>query len=131
MSDLILLKDIPNLDTDYEVASVDLSQQYWYPETEGELKRGFFFGLSQRKCLDQQTSEEIELECALFVVPDETGQPVTVANGSKRLVAVFENNAVEKGTPVQVTYRGKKKNKTNGNLSDHWSVQVLQKKVTK
>jgi len=49
----------------------------------------------------------------------------TVVNGSKRLVAVFENNEIAPNTPVQITYKGKKKNRTNGNMSDDWSVVTL------
>ena len=123
---LILLNEVANLEDDYEVASVDLTQQYWYPEKEAETRRMIFWEISQRKCIDQQTQEEIELDCAVFVVPGDP--PTTVANGSKRLVAVFENNEIKQGTPVQVTYNGNRKNKTNQNSSDHWSVVTLVKK---
>jgi len=124
---LILLNKIKNLDDDYEVESVDLNQDYWYPEQEGELKRLVFWEIGQRKCLDQQSGKQIELDCVIFIEPCEEGHR-SIANGSKRLVAMFENNDIEQGTPVQVTYRGKKKNKTNSNQSDHWSVQTLRRK---
>jgi len=108
------------------VASVDLSQEYWTPNEVGEKKRMIFAGVSERVVLDQKTSEEILLPCAVFVVPSEDGAK-TIVNGSKRLVAVFENGAIANGTPVQVTYTGKKKNRTNGNQSDTWSVVTLAK----
>lgn len=112
----------PNTDLDtLEVASCDLSQQYWTPEKEGEKRRMFFVTCQDRIVLDQKTGEEILLPCVVFV--DSSG--ATIVNGSKRLVAVFENGGIEKGTPVQVTYKGKKKNRTNGNLSDDWSVVTL------
>lgn len=124
MSEMIL----PPVDLDLstlEVASVDLSQEYWTPEKEGDRKRMIFAGVSERIVLDQKTGEEILLPCAVFVVPSENGEHKTIVNGSKRLVAVFENGSVQNGTPVQVTYTGKKKNRTNGNQSDTWSVVML------
>ena len=123
MSDLIL----PPVEIDLEsleVASVDLSQEYWTPEKEGDRKRMIFAGVAERVVLDQKTSEEILLPCAVFVVLSEDGHK-TIVNGSKRLVAVFENGGIANGTPVQVTYTGKKKNRTNGNMSDTWSVVTL------
>ena len=108
-----------------EVASVDLSQEYWTPEKEGDRKRMIFAGVSERVVLDQKTGEEILLPCAVFIVPGADGEHKTIVNGSKRLVAVFENGSVANGTPVQVTFTGKKKNRTNGNMSDTWSVVML------
>lgn len=113
-----------NLET-LEVASCDQVQQYWTPENPGEKKRLFFYRIEERTVLDQKTNEPIELACAVFV--DSAG--ATIVNGSKRLVAVFENNDIKPGTPVQVTYKGKKQNRTNGNKSDDWSVVTLALKV--
>jgi hypothetical protein len=123
MSELILPPSNVDLET-LEVASVDLSQEYWTPTEVGEKKRMIFAGVSERVVLDQKTSEEILLPCAVFVVPSDDGHK-TIVNGSKRLVAVFENGGIENGTPVQITYGGKKKNRTNGNMSDTWSVVTL------
>ncbi len=125
MTDIIL----PPIELDLEsleVASVDLSQEYWTPSEVGEKKRMIFAGVSERVVLDQKTNEEILLPCAVFVVPGADGHK-TIVNGSKRLVAVFENGSIANGTPVQVTYTGKKKNRTNGNQSDTWSVVTLAK----
>jgi hypothetical protein len=114
-----------NLDlSKLEVASVDLSQQYWTPEKVGEKRRMFFSCVQERIVLDQKTGEDILLPCAVFVEPID-GEVRTVVNGSKRLVAVFENNEIAPNTPVQITYKGKKKNRTNGNMSDDWSVVTL------
>lgn len=126
---LILLDEINgNLEDDYEVASVDMVQEYWYPQEVGESKRMVYWEIALRKCADQ-SGNEIELECAVFVIPDsENGNHQMIANGSKRLVAVFENSDVKQGSPVLVTYKGRQANKTNSNQSDHWSVQLLQKK---
>lgn len=130
MSEMILPPKITDL-AKLEVASCDLSQEYWTPSEPGEKRRMIFAGVNERTVLDQKTSEEILLPCAVFVLPGEDGQHKTVVNGSKRLVAVFENGGIESGTPVQITYKGKKKNRTNGNMSDDWSVVTLAAKVAK
>jgi hypothetical protein len=108
----------------FEVASCDLSQEYWTPNDVGEKRRMVFVEVTERTVLDQKTAEEILLPCVVFIQPI-NGESKTVVNGSKRLVAVFENNAMEPGTPVEITYKGKKKNRTNGNMSDDWSVVKL------
>lgn len=113
-----------NLDlSKLEVASVDLSQQYWTPEKVGEKRRMFFSCVQDRIVVDQKTGEDIMLPCVSFI----DGENRTVVNGSKRLVAVFQNNEIAADTPVQVTYNGKVKNRTNGNMSDDWSVVILKK----
>ncbi len=127
---LILLNEIKNLDTEYEPESVDLVSEYWQPEQQGESKRMVFWTIESRKCLDQQ-GNQIELDCVVFIVPGGDGKHQTFVNGSKRLVGVFEGGEVKQGTPVEVTYRGKKKNRTNSNMSDHWSVVTLKAKVSK
>lgn len=126
MSDLILLDQLPDFENDYEAASVDLSQDYWTPEEKGDSIRGFYFGIRPRKCLDQQTDKEIDLDCVVLIIADEDGKPKTVANGSKRLVGIFET--IEPETPVQITFQGKRKNRSNPNMSDTWSVVILKKK---
>lgn len=129
MNQLIKLKDIPNLEEDYEPNSVDLSFEYWTPEEEGERKRVIFWEIATRTVPDHQDANKIvDLPCAVFIQPDNEGGFSTVANGSRRLVALFENSEIEQGTPVQVTYKGKAKNRTNSNMSDRWSVVTLGKK---
>lgn len=127
--ELIKLTEIPDLQSDYEPDSVDLSTEYWTPEEEGEQRRMIFWGIGPRSVADHNDSEsEVMLECALFVSPATDGGHCTVANGSKRLVAIFKSCEIARGTPVQVTYAGKKKNRTNSNMSDQWSVQTLARK---
>jgi hypothetical protein len=128
MSELILPPSNLDLET-LEVASVDLSQEYWTPTTQGEKKRMYFSGLAERVVLDQKTNDEILLPCVVFVQPAADGNNKTIVNGSKQLYGTFENNQIPPGTPVQVTYNGKKKNRTNGNMSDTWSVVTLASKA--
>jgi hypothetical protein len=127
VNEIIKLDAIPTLD-DYVPASVDLSGEYWTPE-EGETKRLIFWSVEQRTVPDQKDANKlVDLQCCVFIDPQASGQHKTLANGSKRLVAAFENTEMQQGTPVQITYVGKKRNRTNANLSDHWSVFVLKKK---
>lgn len=122
MNDVILLDKLQagSLD-EYEVASVDLSHEYWTPVEVGEQRRMRFVTIQNRMCPSHDDPDkEVELECAIFLDGERA-----VCNASSRLVATFKNTTLESGTPVQITYQGKKKNRTNGNQSDHWSVQTL------
>ena len=125
MNGIILLPTLVDLSS-LKVASCDLAQEYWTPTEPGEKRRMVFAGIHTRDVPDAKTNQPISLACAVFLLP---GAPddehKTVVNGSKRLVAVFEKGNVKEGTPVQVTYKGKKKNVTNGNMSDNWSVVTL------
>ena len=128
MSELIRLDDIPNLN-DFVVDSADLSSEYWTPE-QGEIRRLVFWGIELRQVPKHDNpNESVELDTAIFIEPDVDGNYSTVQNASKRLVAAFQNSSVEKGTPVQITYLGKKRNRTNQHLSDHWSVVTLRAKA--
>lgn len=123
---IMKLDEIPNL-AEFEVASVDLSYEYWTPEKEGESRRLFFMGVEQMDVPDHQDAEKnVSLDCAVFLQTDVSGEHKTVVNGSVRLRSIVEKLTSE--TPVQITYRGKKKNRSNGNMSDQWSVVTLQKK---
>lgn len=124
-NNLIMLKDVPDLET-MVPTSIDLSYEYWTPEKEGEIRRLIFMSIEQRSVPDQNDdTKSVMLDCAVFVEPSKDGAHKAVVNGSKRLVAVFVNNSIDAGTPVEITYRGKKKNLSNSNMSDAWSVQVL------
>lgn len=126
MKDLILLNKLPANLSDYEVASADLSFDYWTPEKEGEIRRMFFMGLQPMDVPDHSDPEKmVSLECAVFVEVEDS-EHRTIVNGSVRLRSIVES--LDPATPVQVTYRGKKKNRSNGNMSDQWSVVTLKPK---
>lgn len=119
---IILRADIPGLENHVQ-ESIDLAPEYWSPEGEGEKKRMYYMGIQPHVVPDQKNKEQnVELSCAVFVeiVAD---VPRTVINGSVRLVSIV--SALQAQTPVEVTYRGKKKNRTNGNSSAQWSVVTL------
>jgi hypothetical protein len=117
------MNSLPDL-SKAEILPLDLMSDYWTPTKEGESKRLFFDRIGTRNVKDEKTGEVFELECAYFVeVVD--GEPTTISNGSKRLLGAIENNDIQHGTPLLITYKGKKKNSTNAFQSDHWSVKPL------
>lgn len=116
--------DLPDLD-DSEVLPMDLMADYWTPERAGEAKRVFFDRIGFRSVNDQQTGEVIELECAFFFEKKKGEAVKTISNGSKRLVGAIQANNIQRGTPLEITYLGKKKNATNSYQSDNWSVKPL------
>lgn len=114
---------LPDLDK-AEVLPLDLMSDYWTPEKEGETKRVFFQRIGIRDVLDQETEEVFQLECAFFVEKVK-GDIKSVVNGSKRLVGSIEANNIQHGTPLQITYLGKRNNSTNAYKSDNWSIKPL------
>lgn len=118
-----IISEVPDLEK-HEVASMDLVAEYWSPEAEGETRRMIFYGVEKRMVQDYNTKQPKEIDCAVFV-EQHRGLTRLVINGSARLIGVFENGGVDRGTPVEVTFVGKKKNKTNQNLSNDWSVVLL------
>lgn len=112
-----------------DVMPVDLTGNYWTPEKEGESKRLFFVDIRPEKVLSSSgTGEIIDLDCAVFIEQAE-GSVKTITNGSRRLVGVLESYLMQgligQGTPLLITYLGKKRNKTNQFSSDNWSIKPL------
>ena len=111
-----LSKDnLPSLD-DAQELPIDLCGNYWSPEKAGVLSA-------------TNPDELIDLDCAFFLERKADGTVQTITNGSRRLVGILEqyieNGALKKGTPLKITYMGKRKNKTNNFQSDNWSVKPL------
>ena len=71
----------------------------------------------------------IDLDCVIFAEQNDNGDLITTMNGSIRLVGALqpyvENGTIRKGTMLKITFMGKKKNKTNANFSDNWSVKPI------
>ena len=126
-SQLSVIQNVPELDN-YEPAGLDMCPEYWTPEQEGESRRMAFVCVAPRRMQSADNPDDyIELECAIFVQPVGAAHRL-VANGSKRLVGVFEGDAVAPGTPFEITYLGKRKNSSNSFQSDSWSVVELKPK---
>lgn len=127
--DLTNRAGLPNLQEAKEIP-IDLSGNYWTPEAAGESKRMFFVEIKTQQVLSANgTGELIDLECATFLEQNADGTVQTVVNGSRRLVGILEqfvqNGTIKQGTPLLITYLGKRKNKTNSFQSDSWSIRPL------
>jgi hypothetical protein len=120
---LVSADDIDMLD-DSQVGPVDLMSDYWTPQNPGEKKRVIFDRIENSQVLAMDTGELIELECAFFITK-ENGAVKHLRNGSKRLVGALQTYSIQKGTPLEITYLGKKKNKNGPHSSDNWSLRPL------
>lgn len=116
--------DLPDL-SEAEEIPLDLMADYWTPTVMNETKRVFFDCVKPRQVLDNATGELMELQCAFFFERSASGEVKTISNGSKRLVGIFEAGNIQRGTPIVITYLGKKRNTSNSFMSDNWSVKPL------
>lgn len=122
--------DLPDLD-EADVVPLDLASSYWTPQQPGEFKRVYFDDIKVMQVQDNNDKEVVfDLPCAFFFEKTK-GEVKTYCNGSKRLVAIMERNHIERGTPILITYLGKKRNSTNSFMSDDWSVKPLILKIGK
>lgn len=117
--------NLPDL-TQAQAAPLELTGEYWTPETTGESRRMFFNEIRIEKAADMQSGNDVDLPVAYFVEVRE-GKNVVVRQASRRLTAVFEafSDRITPGSPFEITYLGKHKNKTNQFHSDHWSIKPL------
>jgi len=118
--------DFPDLYKSAEPTGLDLAMEYWTPEVPGESKRVYFLGFSDVK-RQEESGEERELKVAIFA-ENRGGEYSMIQNGSSRLIGIIGDNAIAKKTPLEITYKGKKKNKTNQYSSDDWAVKLLKVK---
>lgn len=115
--------DLPNLEK-AQAAALELTGEYWTPQQENECRRAFFNELRMETAIDEKSGQDVELLTAYFVwVVD--GTKKVFKNASKRLVGVIENYNIAKGTPLEITYLGKQKNKNNSYFCDTWSIKPL------
>ncbi len=120
---------LPDLD-EATIVPLDLSSAYWTPTKPGESKRVYFDCIRTVLYNDPKQGEDVVIDLpTAFFFESKGGQIKSYSNASKRLIACFENNHMERGTPILITYMGKKKNSTNNFLSDDWSVNPLMLKI--
>lgn len=112
---------IPDLD-EFEVMPIDITVDYWTPESPGESKRLFFKGVFEETKKDEQTGEPYEAEVAYFIEQLEDGTAKQITNQSVRMVSAVKH--LESGTPLQITYTGKKKTQSGHNI-DTWHISPL------
>lgn len=116
--------ELPDLDTASELP-LDLMSSYWTPEKEGETKNVFFSHVEDSSLIDGDTGEIKILRTAFFYEKTKDGDMKTVRNASKRLVGAIDSNGIMRGTPLRITYLGKKKNVNNAFKSDDWKITPL------
>lgn len=117
--------NLPDL-SQAQAAPLELNGEYWTPLREGETRRMFFNELRTEITTDMASGKDVELLVAYFVEVID-GSKRVVRQGSRRLTAVLEMRSKEilSGTPLEITYLGKIKNKTNAFMSDAWSIKPL------
>ena len=115
--------DFPDLET-ASVLPMDLMSTYWTPETPGESKNVVFSHIDDSELIDQDSGEIKMLRTAHFF-EQKNGEISSVRNASKRLVGAIESSKIVRGTPLRISYLGKKKNVNNSFKSDDWSVKPL------
>lgn len=121
---------IPDLD-EATIVPLELGSSYWTPQDRGEFKRVYFDCI---KNVDYQSTKPGEEDVVIplltaFFYESKNKEIKNFSNASKRLIGILENNHIERGTPVLITYLGKKKNTTNEFKSDDWSVKPLMLKI--
>lgn len=116
---------LPDL-SEAEPEALELSGEYWTPENPGEKKRVFFVDFAKEMVLDPATGEDRELVVVRFA-ENAGGTLRGIRNGSSRLVGIFQQFIAEirPGDAFEITYLGKKRNKTNSFTSDNWKVTRL------
>lgn len=114
--------DLPDLSKAKE-AGFEVGSTYWNPVS-GEVKRVFFAGFEDQTVPAFSGDGEVDLRVALFVEVID-GRKCMISNGAKRLVSTLENHNIDRGTPLQITYIGKRQNKKNSNMSDCFQMVPL------
>jgi hypothetical protein len=117
------LEDLPDL-SKATAAPLELTGEYWTPEKEGEVRRMFFKEICQEVAIDGASGKDIELSVAYFVEVRD-GDKKVIRQASKRLTGALETLKIAAGMPLEITYLGKRKNKTNSFMSDNWSIKPL------
>jgi hypothetical protein len=119
------------------VIPVDIATEYWQPVMPGESKRVVFDRIDTCKAPDYNNPDAlVELECAFFF--ERAGEKIqSISNGSKRLVNAIQNlmNSphspfeIMRGSLLEITFKGKVKNKTNSFSSDCWGIRPITLKL--
>jgi hypothetical protein len=85
--------------------AITLSPEYIELVKPGESFRGIFWGFSEMTVNDQVTGEQRTIPAAAFLV-----DKAIKINGGVALVSMCQKSGIEKGTPVEVTFKEKKGN---------------------
>lgn len=124
--------ELPDLDDEenVQVSPLDLAGNYWTPTEPNESKKVYFDCIEVAQYRDVNDADVVvELTTAYFYTKSKADGVKRWSNASKKLISIIERNHIERGTPLQITYLGKKKNATNNFKSDDWSVKPLILKI--
>jgi len=113
--------NLPDLNT-LEALPIDLTVDYWTPESPGESKRLYFRGVFDESRINEDTGEAYESSVAYFIEQLADGTHKQLINKTVRMVSAVK--ALESGTPLQITYTGKKKTQAGHNI-DTWQITPL------
>jgi 3-methyladenine DNA glycosylase Tag len=86
-------------------AAINLSPEYIELVKPGESFRGIFWGFSEIQVNDQVTGEQRTIPAAAFLV-----DKCIRINAGVALVGECRKSGIDKGTPVEVTFKEKKGN---------------------
>jgi hypothetical protein len=108
-----------------------LSISYWSPETPGEYKDCFVFGVGDADIQDFETKETKSVECVFILEQTPDNHLVRWYSASRILVGTVKS-AISRSeiiqatylTPVRIIYKGLKRTKTGKNAAD-WQVMRL------
>ncbi len=102
--------------------SIDLISQYW--GSQDGARKG-----DSRRCLFLKMTETVDehgqvLKVVEFVWKNETGEKEIFRNASIKLVSAVVDSNIAEGTPLQITFKGKRKG-SSGHSYDDWSMVLL------
>jgi hypothetical protein len=102
--------------------SIDLISQYW--GSQDGARKG-----DSRRCIFLKLAETVDehgqvLKVAEFVWKNETGEKEIFRNASVKLVSAVIDSNIPEGTPLQITFKGKRKG-SSGHSYDDWSMVLL------
>jgi len=115
-----------------EVVPLPISTEYWSPENTGDMKRVYVAGIQPADIVDPQTGEAKNLEAVYLLEVTEEGKVNKLLSASRVLVGniadAIRRNQIVPGTsltPVQITYLGQTKNRSNSKMSKRWEILPL------
>ncbi len=116
--------DLPDL-SKARPKQINLAMDYWTPQGEGECKTLIFMRVQEQDQIPDfnDPNQLVDKPCAYFIEQTANGFQV-LRNASSRLVSLARNFL--EGEIYQITFLGKRPNKTNSNQSCYWAVQPVE-----
>jgi hypothetical protein len=121
------IMDLPDL-SDAPVVPLSLVEDYWSPESKGEVRKLAFLGVKTVEIpsmSEENRGELVERTYVEFVERQADGTGKMVTSAAARLVGFFTDRNVPRGTFWQITYNGKVQNKTNAYKSDSFLINMI------